>query len=86
MKKIPVREFQLHATKYLKELPLILTQYGKSIAQVSSLVKEKSDFVESDIDPKKTGRISIIRADLLRSGKFVRHDPKKLCGVIKMLI
>jgi len=64
----------------------IVNNKRPSFRKIASYVKEKSDFVESDIDPKKTGRISIIRADLLRSGKFVRHDPKKLCGVIKMLI
>lgn len=57
-----------------------------SFKKIASYVKQRSDFVEPDIDQKKTGGTSVIKADLLRSGKFIRHDPKKLCGVIKMLI
>lgn len=34
MKTISVREFQLHASRYLKELPLTLTQYSKPVAIV----------------------------------------------------
>jgi hypothetical protein len=34
MKQISVREFQLHPTKYLKELPLVLTQYNKPVADL----------------------------------------------------
>lgn len=37
MNKISIREFQLHASKYLKELPIVLTQYGKDIAFVTPI-------------------------------------------------
>lgn len=57
-----------------------------SLKKLASYVKERSDFVVPDMDNKKTGKVSIIKTDLLRSGKFIRHDPKKLCGLIKMLI
>lgn len=29
MKHISIREFNLHPTKYLEEVPIVLTQYGK---------------------------------------------------------
>ena len=35
MRTIPVRQFQLHAKDYLKELPIILTIYNKPVAVVS---------------------------------------------------
>lgn len=57
-----------------------------SFKKIASYVKERSDFVEPDVDFKKTGKTSVVKADLLRSGKFIRHDPKKICGLIKMLI
>jgi hypothetical protein len=31
---IPLREFQLHASKYVTQLPLILTKYNKVVALV----------------------------------------------------
>lgn len=34
MKQVPLREFQLKASKYLKELPIVLTQYNTPIATV----------------------------------------------------
>lgn len=57
-----------------------------SFKKVAFYIKERSDFVEPDIDPKKTKKISVVRSDLLRSGKFIRHDPKKLGSLIKMIV
>lgn len=57
-----------------------------SFRKLSLYIREKSDFVESDLDRAKTGKVSIIKTDLLRSGKFIRHDPKKICDLIKMII
>jgi len=57
-----------------------------SFKKTAFYIKERSDFVEPDIDHKKTKKISIVRSDLLRAGKFIRHDPKKLCSLIKMLV
>lgn len=37
MKKVSLRSFQLKATRFLKELPIALTRYGKPIAIVSPL-------------------------------------------------
>ena len=37
MKRISLREFQLHASKYIKELPIVLTQYNKDVAKVESV-------------------------------------------------
>ncbi len=57
-----------------------------SLKKLASYVKERSDFVVPDLDKEKTCKISIVKTDLLRSGKFVRHDSEKLCNLIKMLI
>lgn len=35
MKKVSLRDFQLKPTKYLRDLPIILTRYGKEIAFVA---------------------------------------------------
>jgi len=55
------------------------------IKNLSLYVKENSDFVEPDGTLEKL-RISIVKADLLRSGKLIRHDPQKLAKVLKMII
>jgi antitoxin (DNA-binding transcriptional repressor) of toxin-antitoxin stability system len=34
MKTVSVREFQLHAKQYLKDLPIVLTQYNLPIATI----------------------------------------------------
>jgi len=34
MKKLSIRSFQLKQSKYIKELPLILTRYGKEVARL----------------------------------------------------
>jgi antitoxin (DNA-binding transcriptional repressor) of toxin-antitoxin stability system len=34
MKQVSIREFQLKANEYLKDLPIILTRYGVAIAQI----------------------------------------------------
>ena len=34
MKAVSIREFQLNAKEHLKEMPLLLTRYGRVIAQV----------------------------------------------------
>ncbi len=72
-----------------------------SFKKVSSYIKEKADFVEPNTDliknPDQVGsgrvnpgraskKIAIIKSDLLRTGKFIRHDPKKLGSLIKMLV
>jgi len=36
MKQISIREFQLHAEQYLKELPLMLTRYNMPIAVIQN--------------------------------------------------
>ena len=50
MKQIPLREFQLHPTKYIKELPLVITQYNLPIAKIipfSNTSVNKQDDVTS---------------------------------------
>ncbi len=38
-RKIPLRQFQLKASKHLKNLPLILTRYNKPIAIVNAVIE-----------------------------------------------
>jgi len=57
-----------------------------SFKNIALYIKEKSDFVESDINLVKTKKVAVIKSDLLRAGKFIRHDPKKLGSLIKMLV
>jgi len=53
MKKIPFREFQQKGTKFLEDLPIALTRYGKVIAIVKSPQGElnqediEKDYVET---------------------------------------
>ncbi len=56
------------------------------LKNLSLYVKEGADFVEPDLEGGKNKKMTIIRSDLLRSGKLIRHDPKKLGNLIKMLI
>ena len=64
MKEITIREFQLKASQYLKDMPLVLTRYGRPVAEVipyedqtKSLEHEilKKDTVETlpPIEPKE---------------------------------
>lgn len=39
MKQISARDFCLHPKQYLKELPLVLTQYNKPVAILSAYVE-----------------------------------------------
>lgn len=55
MKQISIREFQLHAERYLKDLPITLTRYGTPIASVVPFKSFKvSDELidEKDLSPK----------------------------------
>ena len=46
MLTISVREFQLEASKYLKQLPIVLTVYNKPVAQVVSV----NESVDTSVD------------------------------------
>jgi uncharacterized cofD-like protein len=56
--------------------------------RLSNYVKEKSDFVEPDFENFKKLKIKamLIKADLIRTRGFLRHDPEKLARVVKMII
>ncbi|MCL5017208.1 MAG: YvcK family protein [Patescibacteria group bacterium] len=56
------------------------------LKNLSLYVKEGSDFVEPDLEGGRNKKMTIIKSDLLRSGKLIRHDPKKLGKLIKMII
>lgn len=56
--------------------------------RLSGYVKERADFVEPDFENFKALKIKAtpIKADLIRTRGFLRHDPEKLGRVVKMLI
>lgn len=39
MKSVSVRDFQLKASRYLKELPIVLTRYNIPVAQIVPIKK-----------------------------------------------
>lgn len=57
-----------------------------SLKNLALYTKEKADFVSPDAGLEKIKDVVAVKADLLRSGKFIRHDPKKLGSLIKMLV
>lgn len=56
--------------------------------RLSGYVKEKADFVDPDFENFKALKIKAvpIKADLMRATGFLRHDPKKIAQVIKMIV
>ncbi len=59
MKTISLREFTLHPTKYLKELPITLTQYNVPVANVSpcGVTEPKRNPMASNYDLRETDRV-----------------------------
>jgi hypothetical protein len=57
MKEVSLRDFQLKPTKYLKDLPIVLTRYGRAIAiiQVAHLPPDDlpNALKEKEIKPKE---------------------------------
>jgi uncharacterized cofD-like protein len=65
----------------------IVNNKKPSLKKRAMYVKKKSDFVEPDFNLEKISKnILIIKTNLLRPGKFVRHDTDKLGRLIKTLI
>ncbi len=69
----------------------VVNNHRPSLKNLSIYVKEKSYFVEPDAGLEKLDKsVSVIKADLFRSGKLkaglVRHDPEKIARVIKLLV
>lgn len=74
---------------YLGEgvLDFALVNKSKPLRSVlSAYSKEKAYFVEADEELGKIKNISVIKADLLRKGKLLRHDSEKIARLIKMII
>ena len=44
MKSVTTRQFQLNQSKYLKELPIVLTHYGKRVALITKYIKSVNTF------------------------------------------
>lgn len=53
MKQIALREFQLHAAKYIKELPITLTQYNLPVAIISA-------YASSSVEAQKTSITEVL--------------------------
>lgn len=56
MKVISLRDFQLKPSKYLSELPLVLTQYGKPILSVNKYtesVNKSQTTIEESVNGKE---------------------------------
>jgi uncharacterized cofD-like protein len=64
----------------------VINSKKPSFRNLSLYVKEKADFVEPDSESVKNKKLKIVKSDLLRSGKLIRHDSKKLGNLIKMII
>ncbi len=65
MKSISLREFQLHASKYLKELPLVLTQYNISVAKVIPFTEADVTLVLTDNDPSVSFSSSSVNTSVM---------------------
>lgn len=76
MKKVSLRNFQLKPSKYIKDLPIEITRYGKSIAQIVQIV---------GIPPKEV--MEDIAKDLkeeLKAPPTCKHGyPAHLCAICK---
>ena len=54
MEQVSVREFQRHASKYLKELPIVLTHYDKPIATLTAYSVSSVDTLPESVDTLST--------------------------------
>ncbi len=56
--------------------------------RLADYVKQKSDFVDPDFDNFKALKIKAapIKADLIRTRGFLRHDPEKVARAIRMIV
>lgn len=65
----------------------ILNNKKPSPQRLSGYIKERSEFVEADMENIKIGKSGLpLAMDLIRSKGFVRHDPEKVLRVVKMII
>jgi hypothetical protein len=65
MNQISLREFQLHASKYMDKLPLVLTQYNLPIAIVSKINEETTYYKKgtwiAGVDSQKAVNIPVLK-------------------------
>ena len=76
IKRVSLRNFQLKPSKYIKDLPIEITRYGKSIARIDSLMGTPPKKVMKDIakDLKKE----------LKPPSTCKHGyPTHLCTICK---
>lgn len=55
MKEVTIKEFQNHASKYVTQLPVLLTKYGMPIAKVVAVsyeIKDVTQEVVNNVTPK----------------------------------
>jgi uncharacterized cofD-like protein len=65
---------------------VVVNNKKPSLKNLSLYVKEKADFVRPDLEGERVKKMKIVKSDLLRAGKFIRHDPKKVGNLIKMIV
>lgn len=81
MKRISLREFQLHPTKYLRELPLVLTQYNIPVATVNTFIENNTiDVTEvlTDNTDDKMNNEKVLTQELTPSTNNMPEPPRDL--------
>lgn len=66
---------------------IILNNNKPSPERLRGYISEKAEFVEPDVENIKIGKkVLPLSVDLIRSRGYVRHDPKKVLRVVKMIL
>lgn len=80
MKRITLRNFQLKPTKYLEDLPIMLTRYGKDIAIVKKPQPDNSDNFIDRVDKVTKTEVKIPKPKYEPTIKLCSHGyPPNLC-------
>jgi hypothetical protein len=74
MKQIAMRDFQLGAPKYLKDLPIALTRYGEVVAFVTA-PNTATDITFEDVEPKT--KTEVRGKDLTKLRQTMKETEKK---------
>jgi hypothetical protein len=86
MKQIAMREFQLNANKYLSQLPIELTKYGRVVALIQSPDGDKiSKKISESISEKKLETFEALKSDpeikpTIKKGTFKWNGIVNVCS------
>lgn len=75
--------------KYLgpKTLDFVfINKIKPSPKRLATYIKQRSDFVDPNLEDFKKLKVMPIEFDLIRSRGFIRHDPAKVARAIKMIL